>query len=49
VWAMVPRAGVGVFAGLWRAAYERAFPLRRGQAQWIVTRPAGPAREATPA
>lgn len=48
VWAMVPRADAKTFAGLWRAAYERAFPGRRGQAQWIVTRPSGPAREAPP-
>ena len=45
VWAMVPRHDAATFAGLWRAGYERAFPARRAHAQWIVTRPSGPARE----
>jgi len=46
VWAMVPRVGASTFAGLWRAAYEREFPARRAHAQWLVTQPAAPAREA---
>lgn len=49
VWAMVPREGANTFVGLWRASYERAFPSRRAHAQWLVTRPAGPARVASPA
>jgi len=48
VWAMVPRDGANTFVGLWRTAYERAFPSRRAHAQWLVTRPAGPARAVPP-
>lgn len=48
VWAMVPRTDARTFAGLWRAAYERAFSARRAQAQWMVTRPTGPARAVQP-
>jgi galactokinase len=48
VWAMVPRTDAGTFAGLWRAGYERAFPERRAQAQWMVTKPTGPARAVQP-
>jgi galactokinase len=46
VWAMVPRHDARTFAGLWRAAFERAFPIRRAQARWLVTRPGGAARSA---
>jgi galactokinase len=48
VWAMVPRDAAVTFVGLWRASYERAFPSRRAHAQWLVTRPAGPARAVPP-
>ncbi|HLA89828.1 MAG TPA: galactokinase family protein [Gemmatimonadaceae bacterium] len=45
VWAMVTRDAADAFAEGWRAAYGAAFPSRRASAQFIVTRPAGPARE----
>ena len=48
VWAMVPSTDARTFTGLWRAAYERAFPGRRAQAKWIVTKPMGPARVVQP-
>jgi galactokinase len=44
VWAMVQTADADAFVEAWRAAYADAFPHRAGRAQWLVTRPGGPAR-----
>jgi galactokinase len=44
VWAMVRTAGADAFVEAWRAAYAEAFPRRAARAQWLVTRPGGPAR-----
>jgi galactokinase len=48
VWAMVPVDGAEQFLGDWRARYEAAFPARVADAKWLLTRPAGPARELGP-
>jgi galactokinase len=45
VWAMVPSANASAFLDEWRAGYVERFPARAAAAQWILTRPAGPARE----
>lgn len=45
VWAMVVRDAAAEFAERWRKAYGAAFGARRAAAEFIVTRPAGPARE----
>jgi galactokinase len=45
VWAMVRDESSTAFIPQWRADYEAAFPNRAAAAQWIVTRPAEPARE----
>ncbi|MEO6528572.1 MAG: galactokinase family protein [Gemmatimonadaceae bacterium] len=45
VWAMAPAADAAAFLDAWRADYERAFPTRALDAQWLLTRPGGPARE----
>ena len=44
VWAMVRTADAEAFVAEWRASYAEKFPRRAGRAQWLVTRPAGPAR-----
>ena len=44
VWAMVRTTDAAAFADAWRAAYTKAFPRRAERAQWLVTRPGGPAR-----
>ena len=44
VWAMVRSAGAHAFLAEWRAAYAARFPRRAERAQWLVTRPGGPAR-----
>jgi len=45
VWAMVREESSSKFVKEWRGDYEAAFPHRAAAAQWIVTRPAEPARE----
>jgi len=45
VWAMVPTADADAFVEEWRTEYLVAFPHRAEHALWLVTRPAGPARE----
>ena len=45
VWAMVRDEASNAFMEEWRGDYEAAFPHRAAAAQWIVTRPAEPARE----
>jgi galactokinase len=45
VWAMVRFDEADAFVDAWRAAYADAFPRRAERAQWLVTRPGGPARE----
>jgi len=45
VWAMVRDESSNAFMREWRHDYETAFPNRAAAAQWIVTRPAEPARE----
>jgi galactokinase len=45
VWAMVRTDDAPAFLDAWRAAYARAFPARAEDAQWLLTRPGGPARE----
>jgi galactokinase len=45
VWAMVRDESSAAFIQQWRADYETAFPDRAPAARWIVTKPAGPARE----
>ncbi|HKB46099.1 MAG TPA: hypothetical protein VKC57_00270, partial [Ktedonobacterales bacterium] len=45
VWAMVSADGAEQFLRDWRARYEAAFPARCTAAKWLLTRPAGPARE----
>jgi len=42
---MVRDASSNAFMREWRHDYETAFPNRAAAAQWIVTRPAEPARE----
>ncbi|PYP76068.1 MAG: galactokinase [Gemmatimonadetes bacterium] len=44
VWAMVRTEDADSFLEHWRAAYLAKFPSRAEHAQWLVTRPAGPAR-----
>lgn len=43
VWAMTETASVPEFVNRWRAAYESAFPHRRGKSKFIITRPGPPA------
>jgi galactokinase len=43
VWAMVETDRVAEFNEGWREAYVRAYPGRRTQARFLVTRPSGPA------
>jgi galactokinase len=45
VWAMVREDSSTAFLRAWRADYHIAFPSRAAMAQWIVTKPAEPARE----
>jgi galactokinase len=45
VWAMVRNADAEAFVDGWRASYAERFPRRAERAQWLVTRPGGPARE----
>ena len=45
VWAMVPTTDADAFVARWREAYLATFPRREPNAQWLVTRPGGPARE----
>ena len=45
VWAMVPTPHAPDFLESWRAGYGETFPARAAAAQWLVTRPGGPARE----
>ena len=47
VWAMVHESESAAFVEAWRAAYGDAFAERLPRAQWLVTRPGPPAREAT--
>src|SRR5688500_16547969 len=47
VWAMVRADEADAFVEGWRAAYADTFPRRAERAQWLVTRPGGPAREET--
>jgi galactokinase len=44
VWAMVATADAEAFVDEWRASYVERFPPRAERAQWLVTRPGGPAR-----
>ena len=44
VWAMVPAADADAFVEAWRTSYAESFPRRAERAQWLVTRPGGPAR-----
>ena len=46
VWAMVRAADAPDFLESWRAGYLETFPARAAAAQWLVTRPGGPARAA---
>ena len=45
VWAMVRTADADAFVEAWRGDYLATFPHRTEHALWLVTRPAGPARE----
>ena len=44
VWAMIRTADGEAFIDGWRASYAERFPRRAERAQWLVTRPGGPAR-----
>jgi galactokinase len=46
VWAMVGAESARAFLEEWRAAYVARFPARAEHAQWLVTRPGPPARQA---
>jgi galactokinase len=43
VWTMTPAEGAQEFVVRWRAAYEAAFPAKRGKTTFVVTRPGPPA------
>jgi galactokinase len=44
VWAMVRASDADAFVARWRSSYLANFPRREPGAQWLVTRPGGPAR-----
>ena len=44
VWAMMRASDADAFVARWRSSYLASFPRREPGAQWLVTRPGGPAR-----
>ncbi|HEX7978608.1 MAG TPA: galactokinase family protein [Gemmatimonadaceae bacterium] len=44
VWAMIRASDADAFVARWRSSYITNFPRREPHADWLVTRPDGPAR-----